>query len=134
MNAIADRPTAVELDELNGLLSATPLDRDALVAALRKIEQGLRERAHVLDQSGGLLDEADKARRMSLAREDDRLREEAAALVRDVQTVRQAAADGSDDDDLRRRGGELLAGLRGHRNAEASLVLESVDTEVGAGD
>ncbi len=134
VNATADRPSAVELDGFNGLLLATPLDRDALVAVLRQIEQGLREHAHDLDESGGLLDEADKANRMSLAREDDRLREELATLLREVQTLRQAAANGSDEDELRRRGAELLAGLRGHRNAEASLLLESADTEVGSGD
>jgi hypothetical protein len=134
VNATTDRPSAVELDELNGLLYATPIDRAALVAALRRIEEGLRQHAHNLDRSGGLLDEADKARRMSLSREDDRLREEIAALIEDAQSVRQAAAGGSDEDDLRTRGGELLAGLRGHRDAEASLVLESADTEVGSGD
>jgi hypothetical protein len=134
VNATADRPSAVELDEFNGLLMATPLDRAALVASLCQIEQGLREHAHNLDQSGGLLEEADKARSMSLAREDERLREELATLLREVQTLRQAAANGSDEDDLHQRGAELLAGLRGHRNAEAGLLLESADTEVGTGD
>jgi hypothetical protein len=134
MNATADRPSAIELDQLSGLLSAEPLDRAALAAALRRIEQGLHEHEHSLNRSGGLLDEADKARRMSLSREDDRLREEMAELIRDVQAVRQAATDGSDNDELRRRGGELLAGLRGHRDAEASLVLENADTDVGSGD
>lgn len=134
MNATADRPSAVELDEFHGLLFATPLDRAALVAVLRRIEHGLLERARDLDESGGLLDEADKARRMSLAREDERLREERATLLRDVQAFARAAANRSDEDDLRRRGGELLAGLRGHRDAEASLLLESADTEVGSGD
>jgi hypothetical protein len=134
VNATADRPSAFELDELNGLLLAIPLDRDALDAALRRIEQGLRERALNLDQSGGLLDEADKANRMSLAREDERLREELAILLGDVQTLRQSAENMSDEDELRRRGAKLLAGLRGHRNAEASLLLESADTEVGTGD
>jgi hypothetical protein len=134
MQATADRPTAMELDQLSEILSASMLDRLGLVAVLRQIEQGLREHARDLDQSGGLLDEAEKARRMSLAREDDRLREESTALLADVQDIRRAVNDGSDDMDLRRRGGKLLAGLRGHRDAEASLVLESADTEVGSGD
>ena len=134
MNATTDRPSAIELDEFNGVLSATPLDRTLLDSSLRRIEQGLCEHAHDLDQSGGLLDEADKARRMSLAREDERLREEMATLLREVQTFRQAAANGADVDDLRRRGAVLLAGLRGHRDAEAGLLLESADTEVGTGD
>jgi hypothetical protein len=134
VNATTDRPSADELNQLSGLLNAPRLDRGALVAALRRLEQGLHEHERDLDQSGGLLDEQDKARRMSLSREDDRLREEMSALLRDAQSVRQAAADGADDEDLRRRGGELLAGLRGHRDAEASLVLENSSTEVGSGD
>jgi len=130
----ADRPSAVELDQLSRLLSATPLDRPALAAALRRIEQGLHEHEHNLNHSGGLLDEADKARRMSLSREDDRLREETSTLIRDVQSVREAATYNLDEEDLRRCGSQLLAGLRGHRDAEASLVLENADTEVGSGD
>jgi hypothetical protein len=134
MNATADRPSALELDQLSELLNAPALDRGALVAALRRLEQGLHEHERALDQSGGLLDEADKARRMSLSREDDRLREEMTVLLADVQDVRRAASNGTDDEELRRRSGQLLAGLRGHRDAEASLVLENSATEVGSGD
>src|SRR4029079_11003373 len=101
MNATADGPSAGELDQLSGLLTAPELDRGALVAALRRIEHGLHEHERDLDRSGGLLDEQDKARRRSLSREDDRLREEMSALLLDAQSVRQAAADGSDED-LRR--------------------------------
>jgi hypothetical protein len=134
VNAVCDRPSAPELEELAGLLTATPLDRGKLVISLRQIEQGLRERARGLDEAGGLLDEAEKASRMSLAREDDRLREQVSTLLGDAEQFRQAAADGLDDDEVRRRGSALLAGLRGHRDAEASLLLESADTEVGSGD
>jgi hypothetical protein len=134
VNATTDRPTAQELDELSGLLAARPLDHERLIAALRGIEQGLREHARELDRSGGLLDEADKAHRMSLAREDERLRDEVSALLGDVEQFRRDAADGVDDEEIRLRGAALLAGLRGHRDAEASLVLESADTEVGSGD
>lgn len=134
MNVAIDRPSAVELDELAGLLAADPLDRGELESALRRIGQGLAEHAHDLDESGGLLDDADKAARTSLAREDERLREEVSVLLGDVAELRRAATDGVADEELRRRGGELLAGLRGHRDAEASLVLESADTEVGSGD
>ena len=134
MNATTDRPTAPELDQLAGLLAANPLDHERLLAALRGIEQGLREHGRELDRSGGLLDEADKAHRMSLAREDERLRAEVSALLGDVEQFRRDAADGADDEAIRRRGSALVAGLRGHRDAEASLVLESADTEVGSGD
>ena len=133
MSVITDRPTAAELDELAGMLNAPFLDRGALGMFLDRVEQGLRDRGHELDEAGGLLDEQDKARRMSLAREDDRLRDEVAVLLREVQQLRTDAPDG-DEADIRRRGGEVLAGLRGHRNAEASLVLENADTEVGSGD
>ena len=133
MSVTTDRPSAAELEELTGLLNAAPLDRPALAAALDRIEQGLTDRTQELDEAGGLLDEGDKAHRMSLSREDDRLREEMATLLRDVQDLR-AAGDDLPEDDLRRRGGELLAGLRGHRNAEVGLVLESADTEIGSGD
>jgi hypothetical protein len=134
VNATTDRPSAPELDELSGLLAANPLDRGRLLSSLRRIEQGLREHARGLDETGGLLDEAEKANRMSLAREDDRLREQVSALVGDVEQFRQAAADGLTDEEVRRRGSALVAGLRGHRDAEASLLLESADTEVGSGD
>ena len=134
MNATADRPSAVELTQLSQLLNASPLVRADLVAALRRLEQGLREHGRELDRSDGLLNEADKARRMSLSREDDRLRAEGSVLVADIDSLRQAAIGGADEDDLRRRGGALLAGLQGHRDAEVGLVLENADTEVGAGD
>ncbi|HKB04989.1 MAG TPA: hypothetical protein VKD90_22390 [Gemmataceae bacterium] len=134
MNATTDRPTALELDELSDLLAVHPLDHGKLVDALRGIEQGLHEHGRELDRSGGLLDEADKAHRMSLARQDERLRDEVSALLGDVEQFRRDAADGRDDEAIRRRGSALLAALRGHRDAEASLVLESADTEVGSGD
>jgi hypothetical protein len=134
VRATTDRPSASELDQLAGLLSAPALDRGELIAAVRRIEQGLREHARELDRSGGLLDEADKARRMSLAREDERLRDEMTVLLRDVEGLRQEASGGADDEGIRRRGSAVLAGLRGHRDAEASLMLESADTEVGSGD
>ena len=133
MSVTTDRPSAAELEELSGLLNAAALDRRALASAFGRLEQGLEARAQELDEGGGLLDEGDKAHRMSLAREEDRLREEITTLRGDVRDLR-SAADELDEGELRRRGGEVLAGLRGHRNAEASLVLESADTEVGSGD
>jgi len=134
VNTIADHPTAKELNQLTGLLGNHPLDRGALSEALRRIEQGLREWAEELDRSGGLLSESDKASRPSLAREDDRLRDEIADLLRDVRICRRESDGPGGDDEVRLCASAVLAGLRGHRDAEASLVLESADTEVGAGD
>lgn len=134
MSATADHPTAAELDRLSDLLAANPLDRNELAAALDHIEQGLRDHARDLDQAGGLLDETDKANRMSLAREDDRLRDESGALIAQLAGFRQTVGAGADPAALRQQGASVLAGLRGHRDAEASLVLENADTEVGSGD
>ena len=134
MNTIADHPTAEELEQLTRLLAACPLDRGALSHTLLRIEQGLREWAEELAKSGGLLDESDKTARPSLAREDDRLREEIADLLRDARACRREADGPGGDDEVRLCASAILAGLRGHRDAEASLVLESADTEVGAGD
>ena len=133
MDALAERPSIQELDQLSELVAALPLDRDELVEALGRVEEGLRERGRALDLSGGLLDEEEKAARMSLAREDDRLRYEISSLLRIVESIRRSAHEG-DESELRGRMMAVLAGLRGHRDAEASLVLESADTEVGSGD
>jgi hypothetical protein len=133
VNAIADRPSIQELDELSDLAAGLPIDRRELVAALRQIEDGLREHGRSLDQAGGLLDEEERAARMSLAREDERLRFEVSTLLRNVEAIRRTAVH-ADEGDLRRRLTALAAGLRGHRDAEARLVLESTETEIGSGD
>jgi len=75
VHATADSICATEIEQLAKLLAVVPLDRVALLATFRRIEQGLRERSAELDRSGGLLDESDKAARPSLAREDERLRD-----------------------------------------------------------
>lgn len=133
MNAIADRPSIQELDELSELATGMPIDRRELAAVLCQVEDGLREHGRDLDRTGGLLDEEEKAARMSLAREDERLRFEVSKLLRNVEGIRRTAVH-ADEGDLRRRLSALVAGLRGHRDAEASLVLESAETEVGSGD
>jgi hypothetical protein len=134
MTATIERPTVNELDQLETLVVREPLERGTLIASLRRIENGLRHRGRVLERSGGLLDEEDKAARMSLAREDDRLRFDLDKLADDVAWFREEVEVGSEDSELRLRANAILAGLRSHRDAEASLILESADTEVGVGD
>jgi len=134
VSAIAEGPSFHELEQLTDVMSSSPLDREIVFGTLRGIEQGLLEHARGLDRVGGLLDDQEKAARMSLAREDDRLRHEVSQLLRDVADIRREVNSNIDDDELRRQVASVLAGLRGHRDAEASLVLESVDTEVGSGD
>ncbi len=133
MNALIERPSIQEVDRLAELAATPTPDRAEMPRILRHIEDGLRERGRELDRAGGLLDEEEKAARMSLAREDDRLRDESSDLLQMIESIRMALPD-LDDAELHRRISALVAGLRGHRDAEASLVLESVDTEVGAGD
>lgn len=134
MSAIADGPSIRELDQLSEINSESPLNREEVVTMLRRIELGLLDHARGLDRVGGLLDEEEKAARMSLAREDERLRHEVSQLIRDVAEIRHEANSDVEDEELHGRLAGVLAGLRGHRDAEASLVLESVATEVGSGD
>ena len=92
----------------------------------REIECGIaRERARP-DQSGAA-DEADKARRMSLAREDDWLRGSGGALQ--TRTLRRRANES--DEDARAAEGELLAGPA--TPTLASLVSKT-PTPSGSGD
>jgi hypothetical protein len=129
-----DRPSVSELDELTRALDPRPLDRDALVTVLQQIEQGLREHCDSLKQRGGLLDEADRIHRPSLEREENRLRDRVCELLGECEELLHDLDDCEDEDVLRARGAELLAALRGLRDDEAHLVLDSADTEVGAGD
>jgi hypothetical protein len=130
-----DHPTVADLDELTQILNSPPLDRAGLVAVLERIEAGLYAHHDALGQRGGLLDESERVHRPSLAREEDRLHEQLGYLVHDAEGLAQAAAGHADDDEeLRAHSAGLLAALRGFRDAEAHLVLDSVATEVGAGD
>lgn len=134
MPATVDRPSAGELDQLMSLLESAPLDRDQISGKLHKLENALRQRRSDLDRAGGLLEDEDRASRMSLSREDDRLRTELTSLADDLNQFRQEVGSSEEDRQLRLRGNALLAGLRGHRDAEASLIIESAATEVGSGD
>jgi hypothetical protein len=134
MVATADRPTAAELDRMATILSSRPIDRAELTKMLRRIEQGLRAHGDELDRTGGLLDETDRADRAGLDREDIRLRDEVTTLIRDAQVIRQESGAGGDETNLIERATSLMTALRGHRDAESSLVLENADGDVGAGD
>src|SRR5262249_57142477 len=101
VHATADSPWAPEIDKLKKSLAGVPLDRVALLATFRRIEQGLRDWSAELDQSGGLLDESDRAARPSLAREEDRLREEIDKLLREVEACRRETIGPGGDDELR---------------------------------
>jgi hypothetical protein len=130
-----DHPTVADLEQLTQILDSRPLDREGLATVLERIELGLHEHFDALGQRGGLLDESERVHRPSLAREEDRLHEQLGYLVHDAEGLSQAAAGHADDDEeLRTHAAGLLAALRGFRDAEAHLVLDSAATEVGAGD
>ena len=133
MNATADGPSAGELDQLSGLLTAPNSTGGPWWPPCGGSSMGSTNTSATSTARAGCWTNRTRpggcpcpARTTGCARRCRR-------LLLDAQSVRQAAADGSDED-LRRRGGELLAGLRGHRDAEASLVLENAATEVGSGD
>jgi len=128
-----ERPSAIELDQLSVLLEREPLDRQRLVAQLRRIESELRERRRELDRDGGLLDADVQADRMSLTREDDRLLLQLSSLADDVQWAKLEAEGSAEDVQVRDRVRELIVQMHEHRDSEAKLVIES-STEVGAGD
>ena len=134
MPATIERPSIAELDHLASQVEAEPLDRGQLIVTLRRVESGLRQRGRELERAGGLLDEEEKVARMSLQREEDRLRYDLDQLADQVAWFREEVEVDPGDDSLRAQANTLLLALRSHREAESRLVLESVDTEVGAGD
>ena len=128
-----ESPSALELDQLSSMIETQPLDRKTLIAQLRRIEGELRERRRELDRDGGLLDVEEQSNRMSLTREDERLRGELSSLADDVQWAKLEAEGSAENDQVRDRVQGLVVRMQHHRDSEAKLVVEST-TEVGAGD
>jgi hypothetical protein len=62
------------------------------------------------------------------------LRAQVSALEADAEHLQHEVESGHDDADLLHRTEELLQALRKHRDGEAGVLLESTQTEVGAGD
>ena len=133
MTVSVESPSALELDQLAKVLETEPLDRETLILQLRRIEGELRERRRELDRDGGLLDVEEQSKRMSLTREDERLRLELSSLADDVQWAKLEAESSAENDQVRDRVQALVLRMQHHRDAEAKLVVEST-TEVGAGD
>jgi len=133
MTISIERPSGPQLDHLSTTLETQPLDRETLIPQLRQIEGGLRERKLELDQDGGLLDVEEQSNRMSLTREDERLRGELSSLADDVQWAKLEAQGSAEDGQVRDRVRGLVVQMHDHRDSEAKLVIEST-TEVGSGD
>jgi hypothetical protein len=111
---------------------AGAFDRGRFRAALARVEDGLRRRARELDRGGGLLDPGARTRptlarrERALRRQLSRLRTRAAALHR-LASFRGAPW-------LRRQVGRLAGDLWELRSAEAGLLLEAMNTDLGVGD
>jgi hypothetical protein len=134
MNAPPDRPSLLELEELEVALETQPLDHSRVIAAIEAIEESLGAHADDLEQAGGLLDEKSKASRPALARLADELQEEVLELEADAGQLLQAADEGASDEDFIRSAREFLVAVRRHRSGEAGILQESAQTDVGAGD
>ena len=134
MNLTQRHSVLPELEELEHALEAEAPERPELSAALAKIAEALRAHARDLDTSGGLLDEKAVAARPSLGRRAEQLRAEISALEVDAEHLQHELEEGHDDEALLHRTEELLAALRKHSDGEAGILLESTQTEVGAGD
>jgi hypothetical protein len=112
-----------------------------LRAALAEVEATLRQGQRTAASPEGPLAEVDHTRptldRQAAAWRDDlaQLREQCRELLNEVQ--RQDGSGQPDlaaQGDLHRRVEEFIAALRRSRDSETDLVLESVNTDLGAGD
>jgi hypothetical protein len=151
------------LEELEGALSAEAPGRESdwareVDAALGRVIDALRRHVAETDAAGGMFSTVDLTR-PTLVRQVGTLRqqhttflEQAGALRQEVRRAAEAferppATEGAgslpapaaprpvpDFGALRQRLTAFAAALKQHRDAEAGLVLESVTTDIGAGD
>ena len=136
MTATAERALADDIDTLSRLLVTHPLNRTDLAAVLDRISGEVNQHRRELASEGGLLDEDAKVNRPGLGRQEDRLHDDLIVLREETQAmaVQVTAADAGADEHLRAECEALLVRLRDQHHRESDLILESVDTEVGAGD
>ena len=151
-----DDPLVVSLDALRQALVADVPGRErewaeAVGDALGCIERSLRQQA-AAKVSDGPLAEVDETR-PTLARQADAVRShyddllmQLLSLRDEVQraivaftpaaelSTRPSAAGVADFGAIRRQAEQVLAGLQQNKETEAKLVLESVTTDIGAGD
>jgi hypothetical protein len=146
---------ALSLDQLQQTLAANDSGREqqwaeAVGYALARLEAALRKHRAAAQRPDGPLAEVDQTR-PTLARQADDLRSDydeflsqILALREQIQQSAQAFAPSRglatevggpmDINAIREQSKEILAGLQKDRQAETNLVLESVNTDIGAGD
>ena len=118
-------------------------------SALTDLAQGLRIHNLAADSPGGtfgILKEPEREMMATLERRVGHLRENQVKLLSEVadlqarvqsalqQPANASAAPDSDISGIRKTGGELLTRLREHLEGETRLLMETLTTEVGAGD
>jgi hypothetical protein len=152
-----DDALALSLDTLRQALAADVPGRerqwaDAVGDAAARVEAAPRQHRAAAKAPDGILAEVDETR-PTLARRADELRtehddflEQVRALREEVRLAAEAFRPGAgaaaqpvvagvvDFGAIRRQAEQFLAGLQGHREAETKLVLESINTDIGAGD
>jgi hypothetical protein len=106
-----------------------------LEPALAGLETALQRHAQLLRQPDGLVGKLDRPRIPSpgLDRQTGHLGEEAQRLLCDVQELRQRLPAG-DPAALCQRARILAEGLEHFEDKEARLILDTVNTDVGAGE
>jgi|SRR5579875_1004944 chromosome segregation ATPase len=137
---------AIFLDRLHQVLDTDCAGREhdwveAVEDALARLEAALQQHQAAAWHPEGPLAEIDQTR-PTLVRKADELRNDYEDLARQLpalrEQVRRAAEairlDGGDIAALRQQVEQLLAGLQEKREAEMKLVLDSVNTDIGAGD
>lgn len=136
MTATAEHALADDLDSLSRLLVTHPIDRMELASLLDRLAGEVNQHRRQLVAEGGLIDENARIDRPGLGRAEDRLHDDSIVLRTDAQQLAaEAASAGPDGDDrLRAQGEALLARFKDHHDKESALVLESVDTDTGAGE
>jgi hypothetical protein len=106
-------------------------------AALARLEGELRREATELKAPDGPVPDVDRPLIPSPGedRKAAHLRDELEDFLQEIQALRSQARDGgSTVEPLRERGRELVQAVRRHEHAEVDLILDSVNTDIGAGD
>jgi hypothetical protein len=101
--------------------------------ALAGVEYGLRRRIALAEAPDSPCPEID-CTRATLARQADGLHRRRGDLLAQTVALGEGVADGADLGAVCRAAEELLVGLQEIEMAEADLVLESVNTDLGVGD
>lgn len=134
MKTVPDLPSVDDIERLELALSAAKLDRTKLAEVLADIEAALQEHGEHLDRTGGLLTNNEEAARPSLGRLAEKLRQDLVALADEAGDLSQRSERPGGETAIRQRAQELLNSLRQQRDREADLKMESVVTDLGAGD